>query len=92
MPAASVKRIEHALDSSNMPTQATVLASPLRTSYLKQRHPMLPAGVTVTLKPHTFKVEHTTAVVQATTSNGHLFTLYLVADSGTWDILYTQEG
>ena len=76
---ANIRLIEHALDSSKPQIQATALAPLAREVFLQHTQPMLPTGVTVVLAPATFKASGNAAAIKANTSNGHTFTLRLIA-------------
>jgi hypothetical protein len=91
MAPANVQLLERALDSSKLKTQATALAPLAREAFLQRNEPMLPTGVSVALAPATFKASGNAAVINATTSNGHTFTLRLARSGGQWLILYTME-
>lgn len=87
----NVRLIERALDSDNRQTQATALATEIRTVYLQSGQSMLPPGTTVTIEAKTFKASDGAAVVQASSSIGKTFAIRLEWEHGSWLILYAVE-
>jgi hypothetical protein len=93
MAEANVQLLERDINSPDLTQQSLALVSELRDGFIADGQPMLPKGVSVTIKPDTLLIDEggETAWIEATTSDDHTFKLRLVLEDGTWLILYTEE-
>lgn len=90
------QRLEKALNSADLRTQASVMTPDLAAAYLTQGHNFLPSGATIRLKPGTMIVSGNAASVDASVTGGKKSTVYILAlvkngQDKTWKLQNTQE-
>ena len=93
-----LNRIERAVNSGNVKTQATVIVPSNQAAFIEAGKPMTYAGEKVVIDPH-MKVNHQLADAKATSTvvdnNGkkqtYRFSLVLAFTNNHWYILYVKE-
>ena len=91
----NVSRLQTAINGKTVQAQALALQPELQAAFIQRDQPMLPPKTTVTIEPSTFQgTDKTTgdyATVEAKSSSGPTYRLYLIKESGTWYLVYTAE-
>lgn len=91
----NVGRLQAAINGKTVQAQALALQPELQAAFIQSDQLMLPAKTTVTIEASTFQgTDKTTgdyATVEAKTSSGLTYRLYLIKESGTWYLVYTEE-
>jgi hypothetical protein len=91
----NVSHLQKAIDAKTVQAQAQALQPELQAAFIQSGQSMLPAGTSVTIEAPTFQVTDKStgdhATVNATTSSGSTFRLYLIKEEGTWYLVFTEK-
>ncbi len=89
--AENQRQLEVAINSPAIADQAAALSADIRTEFMQQGQPVVPAGTHISLLRDTWQAQDQTATVEAEVSGSPNVIVHLVLENGSWAMMYTED-